>query len=148
MMMSKAIVKHVISDKQLEDAFQVRTRVFVEEQRVPKELEIDEYENVSEHFVIYIEDQAVGAGRLRPLSEHEAKIERICIDQSQRGKGLGVLIMREVENTAQQKGITTLLLHSQDHAESFYSNLGYKTISEPFDEAGIIHVKMKKELRS
>jgi predicted GNAT family N-acyltransferase len=148
MMMPTPLVKHVTSNTQLEDAFRVRTTVFVEEQQVPKELEIDEFEDVSAHFVVYIADEPVGAGRLRPLSEHEAKIERICIDQSQRGKGLGVQIMQEIEKTAQQKGITTLLLHAQDHAESFYSNLGYRTISEPFDEAGIIHVKMKKELRS
>jgi predicted GNAT family N-acyltransferase len=140
-------IKHVHSTKELNDAYTVRKKVFVEEQQVPPELEVDEYENQSEHFVAYNEQHIpVGAGRLRPLSNMEAKVERICVAQSERRNKLGARIMQVLENVAQEKGIQTLLLHSQDHAERFYRSLGYQTISEPFDEAGIIHVKMKKEL--
>lgn len=138
---------HVDSTEELNDAYVVRKKVFVEEQQVPPELEIDEYEDHSEHFVAYNEQHIpVGAGRLRPLSNTEAKVERICVAQSERGNSLGAQIMQVLETAAQEKGIQTLLLHAQDHAERFYQRLGYQTISEPFDEAGIIHVKMKKEL--
>jgi predicted GNAT family N-acyltransferase len=140
-------IKHVNSAAELKDAYTVRKKVFVEEQQVPPELETDEYENQSEHFVAYSgQDVPVGAGRLRPLSSSEAKVERICVDQSERSKGLGAQIMHVLEKVAKEKEIDTLLLHAQDHAEHFYQQLGYQTISEPFDEAGIIHVKMKKEL--
>jgi predicted GNAT family N-acyltransferase len=140
-------IKHVQSTEELDNAFFIRKKVFVEEQQVPPELEIDEHENHSEHFVAYNEQHIpVGAGRLRPLSNTEAKVERICVDQCERGNTLGAQIMQVLEKAAQEKGIQTLLLHSQDHAERFYQRLGYQTISEPFDEAGIIHVKMKKEL--
>jgi predicted GNAT family N-acyltransferase len=140
-------IKHVQSTEELNDAYAVRKKVFVEEQQVPPELEIDEYENKSEHFVAYDEQHIpVGAGRLRPLSNTEAKVERICVAENVRGNKLGAQIMHVLENVAQEKGIQTLLLHAQDHAERFYHRIGYETISEPFDEAGIVHVKMKKEL--
>lgn len=140
-------IKHVHSTEELNDAYAIRKKVFVEEQQVPPELEIDEHENQSEHFVAYNEQHIpVGAGRLRPLSNTEAKVERICVDHPERGNTLGAQIMQVLEKVAQEKGIQTLLLHAQDHAERFYQRLGYQTISEPFDEAGIIHVKMKKEL--
>lgn len=140
-------IQRVQSKEELQDAYSIRKKVFVEEQRVPEDLEIDEFEELSEHFVAYNEQRIpVGAGRLRPLTGGEAKVERICVSQNERGNGLGVLVMQELESVAKEIGIQTLLLHSQDHAEPFYLRLGYQTISEPFDEAGIVHVKMKKEL--
>lgn len=141
-------IKHVHSTEELNDTYAIRKKVFVEEQQVPPELEIDEFENISEHFVAYNEQHIpVGAGRLRPLSNTEAaKVERICVAKHERGNTLGAQIMHVLENVALEKGIQTLLLHAQEHAEDFYQRLGYQTISEPFDEAGIIHVKMKKEL--
>lgn len=140
-------IHQVKSEEQLQDAYSIRKKVFVEEQQVPQELEIDEFEERCEHFVAYDEqNNPVGAGRLRPLTANEAKVERICVSQSERGNGLGALIMKELEKVAAGMNIQTLLLHSQDHAEAFYLGIGYQSISEPFDEAGIIHVKMKKEL--
>jgi predicted GNAT family N-acyltransferase len=145
--MATYYIQQVKSGEQLLDAYSIRKKVFVEEQQVPQELEIDEFEDQCEHFVAYNDQKIpVGAGRLRPLSAKEAKVERICVSQSERGNGLGAFIMKELENVAADMEIRTLLLHSQDHAEAFYLRLGYQSISEPFDEAGIIHVKMKKEL--
>lgn len=140
-------VKHVETAKEREDAYQVRTIVFVDEQKVPPELEIDEHEEHSEHFVAYDnEGKAVGAGRLRPLNQNEAKVERICVLSSERQSGLGKEIMAVLEDHAKSLEIKRLLLHAQDHAIPFYEKLGYRIISEPFDEAGIMHVKMEKQL--
>lgn len=140
-------VKHVETKQELEAAYLVRKQVFVNEQGVPVELEIDEHEQDSEHFVAYDGDQnPIGAGRLRPLNESEGKVERIAVINRARGTGVGFAIMMKIEALARKKGLKTLLLHAQDHAEAFYSRLGYETISEPFEEAGIMHVKMKKEL--
>ncbi|GAA0380579.1 GNAT family N-acetyltransferase [Bacillus horti] len=141
-------VQHVKTEQQLKDAFYARNKVFVEEQQVPAELEIDEHEDHSEHFVIYDSKQApVGAGRLRPISETDAKVERICVLSELRGQGIGLLMMQELEKVALERGIHTLYLHAQDHAEAFYQKLGYATVSEPFEEAGIVHVKMKKNIK-
>lgn len=145
--MSTISVYHVTNEEQLKDAYQVRHQVFVDEQKVPEDLEIDQYEEQSEHFVVYQnENEPIGAGRLRPVSSTEAKVERICVLQEVRGQSIGYQIMDKIENVAQKKGIKTLMLHAQDHAKGFYTRLGYETVSEPFDEAGIVHVKMKKEL--
>lgn len=68
----------VLTDEQLEDAFHVRTTVFVEEQNVPSELEIDDLESEAAHFVLYDGDHPVGAGRFRQV-DHYGKVERICV---------------------------------------------------------------------
>ncbi|WP_202078719.1 GNAT family N-acetyltransferase [Caldalkalibacillus salinus] len=140
-------VKHVQTDQQQQDAFHVRHEVFVQEQQVPAELEVDEHEDNSEHVVAYDQThQPVGAGRLRPISNTAGKVERVSVMKRLRGEGLGFQIMKKIEEVAQKKGLTELILHAQAHAEDFYLRLGYETVSEPFEEAGIEHVKMKKEL--
>ncbi|WP_034680864.1 GNAT family N-acetyltransferase [Caldalkalibacillus mannanilyticus] len=149
MTISPYTIKKATNDQEIQDAFTIRKKVFVQEQEVPEEMEIDEFEDQSEHVIVYNrEHHPVGAGRLRIINDIEAKVERICVDSQLRGQHLGELIMEHIEKIAKSKGIQTLLLHAQDHAEGFYSRLGYSTISDPFDEAGIMHIKMKKELNS
>lgn len=145
--MNEYTVHHIQTEQGLQDAYLVRQQVFVQEQNVPEELELDEHESSSEHFVVYDQQQTpIGAGRLRPLSNTEAKVERICVLAGYRGHGIGQLIMNKIEQTASEQGLQTLILNAQQHAEEFYERLGYHTVSAPFEEAGIIHVKMKKDL--
>lgn len=144
--MSQYTVYHVTNQQQLDDAYIVRKRVFVEEQKVDPAIEIDEHEGSCEHFVLYRNEQPIGAGRLRPLSEILGKVERICVDQAYRGLGLGEKIMEAVEKRAIDIGLNRVKLHAQAHAKSFYEKIGYTITSEPFTEAGIIHVRMEKEL--
>ncbi|WP_336359220.1 GNAT family N-acetyltransferase [Haladaptatus sp. ZSTT2] len=136
---------HVVeSDAEYEDALSVRFRVFVEEQGVPEELEVDEYENDCVHFVAYIDDDAVGAARLRPLDDERAKIERVAVLEPYRGNGLGFELMACVESEAHARGYDHLILNSQVHAKSFYERLGYLQQGDEFEEAGIPHVTMDK----
>lgn len=135
----------VTSQNELEDAFSIRNKVFVEEQKVPVELEIDEYENSSTHVVLYDGDQPVGAGRIREV-ENTGKLERICVLSSYRGKGAGTLIMNKLEEIASQNGFKKVKLNSQTHAIPFYEKLGYKVVSDIFMDAGIPHVTMVKTL--
>lgn len=139
-------VKVVTTEKQLQDAYAVRMKVFVEEQKVPEEEEIDEFENTSTHFVVYDEDQQVaGAGRLREY-EGYGKVERICIDSNFRKKGVGRLLMTAIEEEGFKQGFKQFKLYAQTHAIPFYEGLGYQTHSEEFMDAGIPHVVMKKEI--
>ncbi|MFE7063548.1 GNAT family N-acetyltransferase [Sutcliffiella sp. NPDC057660] len=139
-------VQLVENEHQLEDAYSVRKIVFVEEQLVPIEEEIDDFEAEAAHFVLYDEDQAVGAGRFR-IIEGTGKVERICVLPSHRtARGSGRQIMKFIEEYAQSKGVTSLKLNAQTHAEGFYSKLGYQTVSEIFLDAGIPHVTMKKTI--
>ncbi|WP_456275012.1 GNAT family N-acetyltransferase [Bacillus sp. AK031] len=134
------------SDKKLQDALLVRKEVFVNEQNVPLEEEIDEYENSSEHFVLYDGDKPAGAGRFR-LKDGEGKVERICVLADYRGKGAGKLIMHYIEDHAKSKEIPALNLNAQTHAIPFYENLGYSITSDEFLDAGIPHKSMKKILK-
>jgi predicted GNAT family N-acyltransferase len=127
------------------DAVTVRRKVFVEEQQVPEEEEIDQFESESTHFVLYDEGQPVGAGRFRTI-DGVGKIERICVLPHYRSRGAGRLIMESIEQFAKEKGIAKAKLNAQTHAEHFYQKLGYETVSDIFMDAGIPHVTMVKEL--
>ncbi|WP_421385409.1 GNAT family N-acetyltransferase [Bacillus salacetis] len=133
------------TDKELQDALHVRKEVFVGEQNVPMEEEIDEFENSSDHFVLYDGDEPVGAGRFR-VKEGQGKVERICVLSKVRGKGAGKMIMNYIEEHARSKGVPALILNAQTHAIPFYENLGYSITSDEFLDAGIPHKSMKKEL--
>jgi predicted GNAT family N-acyltransferase len=133
------------SEKLWNDAVSVRRAVFVEEQHVPKEEEIDEFENEATHFVLYDGERAVGAGRFRTI-DGIGKIERICVLPDYRNRGAGRLIMENIEQFARENGIAKTKLNAQTHAERFYEKLGYKTVSDIFMDAGIPHVTMIKQL--
>lgn len=90
------------NEEQMKDAFYVRKEVFVKEQNVPAEEEIDELENESEHIVVYDGDQPVGAGRWR-LKNGYGKLERICVLKSHRSAGVGGIIMKALEKAAKRR---------------------------------------------
>ncbi|WP_102347290.1 GNAT family N-acetyltransferase [Bacillus sp. Marseille-P3661] len=139
-------VKIATNDKEIDDAFSVRHEVFVNEQNVPLEEEMDQYDKEATHFVLYDNGQPIGAGRCRQL-EDVLKVERICVLSSYRKKGCGILLMQQAEEIATKKGIHKLKLNAQTHAENFYKKLGYETVSEDvFMDAGIPHVTMVKHV--
>lgn len=144
-MNGKFHVQIVTNEQQLADAYSVRKKVFVEEQQVPPEIEIDDLENEAVHFVLYINHVPSGAGRLR-LLEGYGKVERICILKEYRGTGAGIAIMNMIEEYAKNECIQKLKLNAQTHAIPFYSHLGYKITSDVFYEAGIPHQSMEKKL--
>ncbi|TCT15615.1 putative GNAT family N-acyltransferase [Natranaerovirga pectinivora] len=139
------IAKPITNQDELEIAFKIRKKVFVEEQGVPAENEFDEYEATTTHVLAYYNNEAVGAGRLRTIDDI-AKLERICVLESHRKYGIGRTIVHCLENLAKEKGIKKSKLHGQTHALSFYEKLGYIKASEEFLEEGIPHLVMIKEL--
>jgi predicted GNAT family N-acyltransferase len=138
-------VKIVKTQKELEDAYSVRKTVFVDEQDVPLEEEIDAYEDKAEHFVMYLEGSPIAAGRFRFVDGY-GKVERICVLKEARKTGAGKAIMNAIEKYALEKDIHKLKLNAQTHAIPFYAGLDYKIVSEEFMDAGIPHKTMLKEL--
>lgn len=139
-------VKIVTNDQELQDAYSIRSKVFIEEQNVPAEEEIDEHEACAAHFVLYdASGAAIAAGRFRVL-EGIGKVERICVVKEQRGTGVGKLLMDRIEEYAHDQGISNLKLNAQTQAIPFYAKLGYEIVSEEFLDAGIPHRTMKKSL--
>ncbi|MBM7659699.1 putative GNAT family N-acyltransferase [Bacillus mesophilus] len=139
-------VRVVTNDNEFNDALKVRRLVFIDEQQVPEEEEIDQYEQECTHVVMYDDNkQPIAAGRLRNV-DGSGKMERICVLSSHRNLGLGKHVMDHLEMLAKEKGYKKLKLNAQTHAEGFYSKLGYQTISDIFMDAGIPHVTMVKEV--
>lgn len=138
-------VKIVESEEELQQAYDIRMIVFVEEQNVPPEEEIDDLEGSSIHFIGYDHENPVAASRLRFVEEY-GKLERICVLKEARGKSFGKEIIQAMEKVVQEKGFKKAKLNAQTHAEGFYQKLGYHTISGEFMDAGIPHVTMIKEL--
>jgi len=133
-------------DGDREDAYDVRFTVFVEEQGVDPDIEIDAHEDDAIHFVAYADNQPVGAARLREPKEGEGKVERLAVLKSHRGEGLGRQLMEAVEAEAEREGLRRLRLHGQVRVAEFYEYLGYEQVSDEFEEAGITHVEMVKTI--
>lgn len=137
----------IVSEQQdLEKAFFVRTQVFVNEQNVPEEEEIDHLEEESTHFLVTDDEgNPAGAGRFRVV-DGIGKVERICIMPEFRSKGVGKALMNAIEQYALSKQIDILKLNAQNQAIPFYERLGYSVISDEFMDAGIPHHSMKKHI--
>ena len=134
------------TEQQINDAYHVRMTVFVEEQKVPQEEEIDEHDKTAIHFIGYeAQETPVAASRLRFVDEY-GKLERICVLKNYRGKHFGQQMIHAMEEMIGTKGYQKAKLNAQTQAEDFYRQLGYKTISGEFMDAGIPHVAMIKEL--
>ncbi len=136
----------VSADQELQDAFFVRRKVFVDEQRVPLSLEIDEFDETASHFVVYEKNTPIGAGRIRETSPGVGKVERVCILPTYRGLHLGKLIMKALEDHGSEQGFEKIVLNAQSHAIPFYESIGYVITSPEFMDADIPHRAMEKKL--
>ncbi len=139
-------VRIATSDQELEDAFTVRKNVFVKEQGVPLSLELDDFDKTAAHFVVYLEETPIGAGRVRVLNDGIAKVERVCVLEEHRGKHLGNLVMHALEDHAKLTGMNTVVLYAQSYAVPFYEKLGYVITSPEFMDADIPHRAMEKKI--
>ncbi|MBO0928249.1 GNAT family N-acetyltransferase [Staphylococcus sp. 30400_3112M30941] len=141
--------KKVINLQMLEDCFSIRKKVFVEEQGVPEENEIDDYESISIHLIGYDQDnQPIATARIRPIDEKVVKIERVAVIKSYRGTGIGRKLMHAVDSLAKNEGYEIATMHAQCHAIPFYESLNFKKRGNIFLEEGIEHVEMMKKLTS
>ncbi len=130
-----------------DDAGRIRTEVFVQEQRIPAELEWDEDDRTAVHAVAYNRlGQAVATGRLLPATDGIAKIGRMAVHQVLRGCGFGEQVLRALAQEAQRRGDRGIALHAQRTARAFYARLGFEAQGEPYEEAGIPHITMTSAL--
>ena len=120
----------------------LRYQVFVIEQKVPEEMEWDEFDEMAWHAIVTADNQTVGTGRLI-LDGHIAKIGRMAVQSSRRNQGIGKSILNALIQTAKEKGAQECILHAQTHAIAFYAREGFEPHGPIFDEAGIPHVEMR-----
>lgn len=127
-------------------AFAIRMRVFVKEQAVPAEIELDRDDKRALHFLATAGGKAVGTARI-VLHSHDAKIGRMAVIKSYRRKGVGNKLLRRAIAAARRLGATTIYLHAQVAVIGFYQRAGFRCVGPVFDEAGISHRKMILEAK-
>ena len=122
-------------------ASRIRSEVFVHEQNVPPELELDPLDIQCVHAIAYAADgRAVGTGRLLP----DGHIGRMAVRRPWRGRGVGSLLLAALMAEARRRGDREVVLASQSHAQDFYARHGFEPEGETFMEAGIPHVLMRR----
>jgi predicted GNAT family N-acyltransferase len=134
-------VKKVSSPKELKEAFRIRIRVFVREQGVPAEIELDPDDKRAVHFVACKDKRAVGTARL-VMRRRNAKIGRMAVLKSHRRKKIGKRLLTRAIATAKKHGARKIYLHAQVAVIGFYESAGFRCVGPVFDEAGIAHRKM------
>lgn len=141
------IIKHTtdLSTTVYKDSLNLRKKVFVEEQQVPIELEV-EGEDACIHFVLYEEKTPQATVRLLPKPENVYKVQRMAVAKEARKKGYGKKIMTYVEEFAKEHGGKALTLGAQVQAIPFYETIGYQVFGNEYLDAGIKHFDMKKSL--
>lgn len=132
-------------DDVLTDAHIIRIKVFVNEQKVPEELEMDNKDKEAYHIVIYYEERAVATGRLL-LENNEYIIGRIAVIKKERKNGYGDLVVRILIRKAFDLGANRVIVHAQIRAMEFYEKIGFVVSGEEYieDGTGIPHIDMVK----
>jgi predicted GNAT family N-acyltransferase len=121
----------------------LRNEVFVIEQGVPPELELDDYDAVSLHAIAADEaNTVVATGRLLP----DGHIGRMAVAHSERRHGLGTAVLKALMSEAQRRGFERVILHAQLTAQGFYTRNGFAAYGPVFMDAGIEHIAMQKPL--
>ena len=128
------------------DVTAVRTRVFVDEQGVPPELEQDALDATAVHAVSRdAHGCVVATGRLFERGGRGV-IGRMAVDAAFRGRGHGAAVLAELHRQARRRGLGEVELHAQLSARGFYERAGYVAVGEEYEEAGIRHVTMRRRL--
>jgi predicted GNAT family N-acyltransferase len=121
----------------------IRFTVFVQEQNVPPEIEMDEHDAHCVHALAFDgANHAIGTARLLP----DGHIGRMAVLREWRGKGAGSLILAALIARAKQRGDKAVVLSAQIHAIAFYQRHGFAAEGEVYLEAGIRHQQMQRTL--
>lgn len=120
----------------------VRFAVFVEEQKVPAEMELDEFDPVCVHaLAVDADGKVLGTGRLLP----DGHIGRMAVLREARGAGVGSALLRALMQAARRRGDRAVVLSAQTHAIPFYRRFGFVAEGDDYDDAGIPHRQMRLE---
>ena len=140
-------IDYATTEAELAQVRALREAVFIDEQGIPPEEEWDALDGEARHLLA--RDGANPAGSLRwRRVEDMAKVERVCVQGTYRGTGLGARMMTKVlEDVRALDGIEGVTLNAQDAATGFYAGFGFVPEGEVFDEAGIPHRTMVLRFR-
>ena len=144
--MEDLTIKLVENEAEMEEALGVRFQVFVSEQNVPMDAELDAIDSSATHAIAIHNGQVVATGRVFYRDDDSAaRIGRMAVDTSWRRHGVGRRLLTFLEQEATKRGVSTYILNAQVYVKDFYAANGYQERGEEFLEAGIVHVLMRKE---
>jgi predicted GNAT family N-acyltransferase len=129
-------------EKARELATPIRFTVFVEEQGVPREIELDDMDEPSLHALVFEDAKPVATGRLLP----DGHIGRMAVLKEWRGRGIGGLILKRLMDKARERGDREVVLSAQVHAAAFYRAHGFLEEGAEYLDAGIPHRDMRRRL--
>ena len=134
-------------------AYDLRVSVFVGEQGIPVEEELDELDARAVHAIATLDGTVVGTGRLVMTAGNTpepgqpiARIGRMAVAPERRRQGIGTRILAILESVAREHEVRDAVLHAQTYVKDFYAAQGYAEEGGPFQEADIEHVRMVKDL--
>ncbi len=144
--MRNVIVKTAELSQDFSEIQAIRCSVFQREQGVDPVLDFDGQDERCEQIIAYLDELPVGTARVRYLDYKTAKIERLAVLSTARGYGIGTKIMEKAMEVAAKKNIKEVVIHAQEYIKGLHQHLGFQQEGERFEEAGIPHVKMRKQL--
>lgn len=136
--------KVVTNLEDLMKVFVVRGIVFVEEQGVPYEIEHNAYDLSATHILGETDGEPFAAGRIRALGEY-AKLERVAVRKSYRGKNLGHKLTDFMISVAKEQGFKKFKVHAQAYLKDFYQKHGFEVVGDMFKDADIDHYLMIRD---
>jgi len=144
--MSKFSYKLVTGDVELQKAFEVRRQVFVREQSISEDLVFDGHDREALHMVVKDGERVIGSARVQFLADNQAKLERMAVLKRYRRKGIGKGMLLFLDAVWKDKQVQQVIIHAQFEVVPFYKLCGFDGFGLPFREAGIKHIKMRKQL--
>lgn len=127
-----------------QDALAIRKKVFIEEQGVSEELELDGLDHRTTHYVGYVDGEPVTTARIHESAAHEYHLQRVATLKEHRGKGYGRELIIFIERSLRHIPDAKVWLSAQDTALPFYEKMGYSVLGEGYIEADMPHHSMEK----
>ena len=141
----ETIVAVAFDSALMRDALELRRTVFVEEQGVPPELEVDDEDKAAIHLVTTIGERVVATLRITPMGNAQ-RIGRVAVQREFRGKRIASRLIERAARLIAENGGREIVLHAQIQTIDFYRGLGYRVEGDVEMDAGIPHVWMRKRL--
>ena len=139
------VIKKVGTRDEMEQVYGIRQEVFIDEQGVPEDIEMDGRDDGAVHVLAVVDGEPAGCGRLL-FSGSEARIGRVAVRKKMRRRGIGEGICKLLIALAKDSGAEMIVLDAQLTAEAFYTRLGFQREGEVFMEAGIEHIRMTRQV--
>jgi predicted GNAT family N-acyltransferase len=136
----------VTGGAELRKAFEVRRQVFVKEQRISEDLVFDERDREALHIVVKDGERVIGSARVQLLVNNQAKLERMAVLNRYRRKGIGRKMLLFLDTVLRNKQVQQVIIHAQHDVAPFYKSCGFDQVGLPFQEAGIKHIEMHRQL--